>query len=200
MAEVYVSCDPAFQSVRDPLQQKLAGGSEEGVSICVNIDGLNIVDIWGGHADANQTKPWTKDTITGVRSSTEIFTCLVAHMLVDRSLLDMGKKVANYWPEFGANGKENVKVSYFLSHSSGGSAWEGPITAVEMAENVDRKTRRAACLGNGRLAERISIKKPRSFGRQGCTTHLGNASNSIHRRRDCEALLERNNRREMLKF
>lgn len=143
MAEAYGSCDPAFQSVRDLLQQKLAEGSEAGASICVNIDGQNVVDIWGGHADVNQTKPWEKDTITGVWSSTKVVTCLAAHMLVDRGLLDMDEKVASYWPEFGANGKENVKVSHLLSHSSGLPAWEGPITAAGMAD-VKTSTERLA--------------------------------------------------------
>lgn len=55
-------------------------------------------------------------------------------MLVDRGLLDMDQKVASYWPEFGANSKENIKVSHLLSHSSGLPAWEGPITAAEMAD------------------------------------------------------------------
>jgi len=143
MAEVYESCDSTFQSVRDLLKQKLAEGKEAGASICVNIDGQNVVDIWGGYADANQTKPWEKDTITGVWSSTKVVTCLAAHMLVDRGLLDMDKKVATYWPEFGANGKENVKVSHLLSHSSGVPAWEGPIAAAEMAD-VRTSTERLA--------------------------------------------------------
>ncbi|GAD97584.1 hypothetical protein PVAR5_6262 [Paecilomyces variotii No. 5] len=143
MAEVHGCCDPVFQSVRDLLQQKLADGSEVGASICVNIDGQNVVDIWGGHVDANQRKRWEKDTITGVWSSTKVVTCLAAHMLVDRGLLDMEENVATYWPEFGANGKENVKVSHLLSHSSGVPAWEGPITAAEMAD-VKRSTERLA--------------------------------------------------------
>ena len=143
MAEVYGSCDPTFQSVRELLKQKLADGKEVGASICVNIDGQNVVDIWGGHADANQTKPWEKDTITGVWSSTKVVTCLAAHMLVDRGLLDMDEKVSTYWPEFAANGKENVKVSHLLSHSSGVPAWEGPISAAEMAD-VRTSTERLA--------------------------------------------------------
>ncbi|KAG2412409.1 hypothetical protein HFD88_009966 [Aspergillus terreus] len=143
MAEVYGSCDSTFQSVRDLLKQKLAEGKEVGASICVNIDGQNVVDIWGGHADVNQSKPWEKDTITGVWSSTKVVTCLAAHMLVDRGLLDIDEKVVTYWPEFGANGKENVKVSHLLSHSSGLPAWERPITAAEMVD-VSTSTERLA--------------------------------------------------------
>ncbi|OGM45518.1 beta-lactamase [Aspergillus bombycis] len=143
MAEIDGSCDPVFHSVRDLLQQKLRAGSEVGASLCVNIDGKNVLDLWGGHADESKTKPWKKDTITGIWSCTKIITGLAAHMLVDRGLLDMNEKVATYWPEFAANGKDNVKVSHLLSHSSGVPAWEGAITAAEM-QDVEKSTERLA--------------------------------------------------------
>ncbi|KAJ5809266.1 beta-lactamase [Penicillium pulvis] len=112
MAELHGSCHSAFNSVRDLLQQKIADGGEAGASLCINIDGKNVVDLWGGYADASSSKPWEKDTITGIWSSTKILTILAAHLLVDRGLLDVNEPVAKYWPEFAANGKENVKSAY----------------------------------------------------------------------------------------
>ncbi|OQE31754.1 hypothetical protein PENSTE_c001G01706 [Penicillium steckii] len=117
-------CDPAFQSVRDLLEKKLADGEEIGASLCVNIDGENIVDVWGGHKDEAKTIPWEEDTITLVWSCSKVVSNLAALILVDRGLLDVNENVAKYWPEFGANGKENVKVSQILSHTSGVSGWE----------------------------------------------------------------------------
>ncbi|KAJ5611423.1 beta-lactamase [Penicillium lagena] len=143
MAEIHGSCDPAFESVRGLLQEQFAQGDEVGASLCVNIDGKNVVDLWGGHANADKSKPWEKDTITGVFSSTKVVSGLAAHILVDRSLLDVNEKVATYWPEFGSNGKENVKVSHILSHSSGVPAWEGVITPEEM-QDVETSTKRLA--------------------------------------------------------
>lgn len=124
MASTHGPCDPAFNSVRDLLEKNLADGEELGASICVNIDGKNVVDIWGGYADEAKTKPWKEDTITAVWSSTKVVTNLAALILYDRGLLDVNEKVAKYWPEFAANGKENIKVSHILSHSSGVSGWE----------------------------------------------------------------------------
>lgn len=143
MAEIHGSCDPAFESVRGLLQQQFAQGNEVGASLSVNIDGKTVVDLWGGHADADKSKPWEKDTITGVFSSTKVVSGLAAHILVDRGLLDVNEKVATYWPEFGSNGKENVKVSHILSHSSGVPAWEGVITPEEM-QDVETSTKRLA--------------------------------------------------------
>ncbi|KAJ5538929.1 beta-lactamase [Penicillium frequentans] len=113
MAEVQGSCDPAFDSVRDVLQQRLAEGNE---------------------VDASQTesKQWGKDTITGVWSTTKIVTSLAALLLVSRGLLDINENVATYWPEFAANGKENIKVSQILSHSSGVMTVERQLTPEEM--------------------------------------------------------------------
>ena len=38
---------------------------------------------------------------------------------MDRGQLDLDAPVADYWPEFAANGKEGVLVNHFLTHSSG---------------------------------------------------------------------------------
>lgn len=132
MAQIHGDCDPAFNSVRELLQQRIANGNEIGASLCVNIDGKNVLDIWGGHADAARTKPWDKDTLTVVWSCSKVITSLAALILVDRGLLDPNEKVATYWPEFGVNGKENIKVAHLMSHSSGLPTWDPPIQAQEM--------------------------------------------------------------------
>ncbi|KAJ5577705.1 beta-lactamase/transpeptidase-like protein [Penicillium hispanicum] len=93
--------------------------SEElGASICVNIDGKDIIDIWGGYADEARSRPWHHDTLTAAWSISKVATALAAVTLIDRGLLDP-EKVSKYWPEFGTDGKENVKVSHILSHTSG---------------------------------------------------------------------------------
>lgn len=48
MAGTHGYCDPAFSRVRELLQQRLSQGDELGASLCVNIDGKNVVDLWGG--------------------------------------------------------------------------------------------------------------------------------------------------------
>lgn len=132
MTETSGYCDPAFNSVRELLQQRVANGKELGASLCVNIDGKNVLDIWDGHADTARSKPWAKDTLTVVWSCSKVVTSLAALMLVDRGLLDVNEKVATYWPEFAANGKENIKVSHVMSHSSGLSSWDPAISWEEV--------------------------------------------------------------------
>ena len=64
-----------------------------------------VVDLWGGHADPARTRPWERDTIVNVYSSTKGMTALCAHRLVDRGPLDLDAPVARYWPEFAQRGQ-----------------------------------------------------------------------------------------------
>ncbi|KOS46820.1 hypothetical protein ACN38_g2215 [Penicillium nordicum] len=124
MAATQGLCDPAFNRVRDIFEQRLASGDEVGASICVNIDGKNVLDIWGGHADAAKTRSWKEDTLVVVFSCSKVVAALAALILIDRGLLDVEEKVSKYWPEFATNGKEDTKVWHILSHSSGVPHWE----------------------------------------------------------------------------
>jgi len=127
MAKVQGTCDSKFEPVKHVFSSTFDTG-ERGASVCVNIDGHDVLDLWGGYADAASTKPWEKDTIVNVWSNTKNISSLATLMLIDRGLIDPNEKVSKYWPEFGQNGKENVKVWHFLSHSSGVPAWEKGMT------------------------------------------------------------------------
>ncbi|PYI04013.1 beta-lactamase/transpeptidase-like protein [Aspergillus sclerotiicarbonarius CBS 121057] len=126
MAQTHGHCDPAFSRVRDLLQQFLASEEELGASICVNLGGQNVVDLWGGYTDTARTKPWEEDTLSVVWSVSKVVTAIATQILIDRGLLDPNEKVSKYWPEFAANGKDNILVSHILSHTSGVSSWELP--------------------------------------------------------------------------
>jgi CubicO group peptidase (beta-lactamase class C family) len=45
--------------------------------------------------------------------------------LVDRGLLSYDEPVAKYWPEFGANGKDEITILDVLRHRSGLSHLKG---------------------------------------------------------------------------
>jgi CubicO group peptidase (beta-lactamase class C family) len=132
-------CDARFAKVADALGRAIVDGEETGAAIAIDIGGETVVDIWGGHADAAKTKPWTADTIVNVWSSTKTVTSLAALMLIDRGLIDPGAPVATYWPEFAANGKGDIAVRHLLSHSSGVSGWDRPV-AVEDIYDWEKST------------------------------------------------------------
>jgi CubicO group peptidase (beta-lactamase class C family) len=124
--------DPRFDRLREAIEANLANGTEIGLSLCVDVDGESIVDVWGGWRDRERTVAWTEDTIVNVWSTTKAVTSLAVLMLVDQGDLDVYAPVTKYWPEFGQNGKEAVEVRHLLSHTSGVSGWELPFAPEQM--------------------------------------------------------------------
>lgn len=126
------TCSARFEPVRELFAAKLESGEDLGASLAVNIDGAMVVDLWGGWADEARTAPWGENTITNIFSTTKAMTSLAALVLVDRGELDLDATVAKYWPEFAARGKEGIKVRQLLSHTSGVSGWDQPITLDDL--------------------------------------------------------------------
>ncbi|MFF5121528.1 EstA family serine hydrolase [Dactylosporangium aurantiacum] len=119
-------------AVRAAFAQNFADGAEVGASFCATVDGEVVADLWGGHADAARTRPWERDTIVSVYSTTKTMAALTALLVADRGELDLFAPVARYWPEFAANGKDGVTVAQVLSHSSGLSGWREPMAPEDL--------------------------------------------------------------------
>jgi CubicO group peptidase (beta-lactamase class C family) len=122
-------CDPRFQIVQEEFERNFAERGEVGASVCVIIDERTVVDLWGGVADRHTRRPWERDTIGLVWSSTKGATALCAHVLISRGLLDLDRPVAAYWPEFGQAGKDVVTVRMLLNHQAGLPAIRQPLVA-----------------------------------------------------------------------
>lgn len=131
MPEIHGHCDDAFESVRKQFEANFTEGREVGASVCVTKDGETVVDLWGGDADPNG-RPWERDTITNVWSTTKTMAATVMLMLADRELIDLDAPVATYWPEFGANGKEAVLVRHVMAHTAGLPGWNPRISLEEL--------------------------------------------------------------------
>ena len=112
-------CDARFERVRDAFARNFSERGDVGACFAATLEGETVVDIWGGHQDAARTRPWAEDTIVNVFSTTKTMTFLVALILADRGQLNLDAPVADYWPEFAANGKEGVLVKHLLAHSAG---------------------------------------------------------------------------------
>ncbi len=112
-------CDPRFEQVADVLRHSLESKFEVGASFAVEIEGEMVMDLWGGHKDAERTMPWQQDTIVNVFSVTKGVTAICAAKLIEQGHLDLHQKVSHYWPEYGCNGKENTTVLDFLCHRAG---------------------------------------------------------------------------------
>jgi CubicO group peptidase (beta-lactamase class C family) len=121
MAEVGIegTCDPGFERVRKAFAENFASRGEVGAAVAVTIDGRPVIDLWGGYADKQRTRPWQRDTIVNVYSATKGVAATCLNRLADQGRVDLDAPVARYWPEFAQAGKERIPVRWLLSHRAG---------------------------------------------------------------------------------
>ena len=131
---VHGAADPRFANVVRVFNGLFPGRRFGGGSLAVYIDGRPVLDVWTGWADRDGEKPWTADTGSMVFSATKGVSATVIHRLVDRGLLSYDEPVAEYWPEFGANGKGDITVRDVLRHRSGLSHLKG-VTKDELLDH-----------------------------------------------------------------
>jgi CubicO group peptidase (beta-lactamase class C family) len=112
-------CDPRFAAVRDAFAESFARGEEVGASLSVVEDGRCVVDLYAGHADQARTRPWTRDTLVNVYSTTKAMAALCLLQLVEQGKVDLDAPVARYWPEFAAAGKDELPIRWLLGHRAG---------------------------------------------------------------------------------
>jgi CubicO group peptidase (beta-lactamase class C family) len=108
---------PGFESVLTTLEAHAAALAPGGAAFAAAVRGEMIVDVWTGQARINE--PWQPDTVAVLLSASKGLTTLAAQVLYDRGQLELDRFVADYWPEFGMNGKERVTVRHILTHSAG---------------------------------------------------------------------------------
>ncbi|MEU2110961.1 serine hydrolase domain-containing protein [Streptomyces sp. NPDC019507] len=133
-ARIEGHCDARFAAVRTAFEENFGARGELGAAVAVRVGGRTVVDLWGGWADPARTRPWERDTVVNVWSTTKGPVALCAHLLADRGLLDLDAPVASYWPEFAAAGKESVLVRHLLSHRSGLAGLREPHTFAELCD------------------------------------------------------------------
>ena len=106
-----------FDEVRDVFARNFDEHGEVGAAFAVYLDGEPIVDLAGG--TRTDGAPYDEHTLQMVFSSTKGATALCAHLLAQRGELDLHAPVVEYWPEFGAHGKDQIPVSWLLCHKAG---------------------------------------------------------------------------------
>lgn len=138
--EIHGICSDQFSAVRETFADSLRSGADVGASVAIYLDGEPVVDLWGGYADQGRTRPWQRDTITNVWSTTKTMTALCALVLADRDELDLFAPVRKYWPEFGVAGKDHIEIRHLLSHTAGLPDWDQPMTLDDLCDGEKATT------------------------------------------------------------
>ncbi|MEP7239253.1 MAG: serine hydrolase domain-containing protein [Devosia sp.] len=105
-----------------------------GAALSIWRGGEPIADLWGGTADARDSRPWQEDTIGVVFSCTKGLVSILAAQLIEAGRLDPDAPVSRYWPEYAANGKAGTQVRHLLAHRAGLSAPTLDITTAEITD------------------------------------------------------------------
>ena len=67
---------------------------------------------------ARPDMPWQPDTLAINFSTGKGVLATLVHVLVSQQLLEYDKPIAHYWPEFAANGKDQITLRQVMSHQA----------------------------------------------------------------------------------
>jgi CubicO group peptidase (beta-lactamase class C family) len=128
--------DPAFDAVREAFVANFTPADGDagdlGAAVHVIVDGHPVVDLWGGWADVDRTRPWASDTLVNAYSVGKALTTLAVLSAVADGELDLDAAVAKAWPEFGAHGKDLVTLREALAHRAGVPGIDRPVADAEV--------------------------------------------------------------------
>jgi uncharacterized protein YbbC (DUF1343 family)/CubicO group peptidase (beta-lactamase class C family) len=112
-------------SIEDRIKKAVSRSIDRGdMSGCVVLigrrEGIVFEHAYGNRAVEPKVEPMTLDTLFDMASLTKpLATATSVMILVQRGELRISDKVTKIFPEFAANGKEDVTIEHLLTHSSG---------------------------------------------------------------------------------
>jgi CubicO group peptidase (beta-lactamase class C family) len=110
----------------DLFEENFTKYEELGASVCVIQAGEEVLNIGDGFLDRTRNKRWTRETRVLIWSATKALASACLLHCCERSGIALGRAVKEFWPEYGANGKEETTLSHILSHQSGQPALRRP--------------------------------------------------------------------------
>jgi len=120
--------DKRFENVFNKFNTNLASSIDIGASFAVYSNGKLLVDLAGGFKNKDKTELWTPTTTVCVHSTGKGIVAMCLAILIEKGMLNLDSKVSEYWPEFGASNKTDIKVRTLLSHQAGLYAWKEKMT------------------------------------------------------------------------
>ncbi|KQQ08929.1 hypothetical protein ASF46_14400 [Rathayibacter sp. Leaf296] len=126
-----------YEPVRNQLDAYLLSDPAFSAQLSVYHRGEHVVDLVGG-PDLDE------DSITGVHSVSKGVAGVTFATLVKAGVIDVDAPVAEYWPEFGAAGKDRILVRELLSHQAGLVNAPGGLTRDEIIDSARGAERLAA--------------------------------------------------------
>lgn len=112
------------KAVQDVLDRAVANGTECGCQAALYIDGELAVNAYAGWTSWDKKQKVDENTVFPVYSTGKAMSSTLLHRLVELGKVDYDTRIADFWPEFGCNGKEDMRVWHVLSYRS--ALWQIP--------------------------------------------------------------------------
>jgi len=116
---IHGTCDTAFGVVREAFNNNFIEHGEIGAAVCISVNGVRVVDLWGGFSNPAKTSSWREDQLVNVFSIGKGVTALVAAQCVANGHVSYESRVASLWPEFASHGKQDLTLRDLLGHRAG---------------------------------------------------------------------------------
>jgi len=110
---------PAFQSVKELLEQQIQDGLHPGAQICIAQNDVTLADFAVGEAVVGTGIPLTNNSIMPLFSSVKPITAVALGILTESGRLNFDDPIATHISEFAANGKSNIQIKHLMNHTSG---------------------------------------------------------------------------------
>jgi CubicO group peptidase (beta-lactamase class C family) len=120
---------PGFESIRRLYEHKMQTLAEKNTQLCIYYGDEKVVDLWASTTDSGS---FTPDSLVNVFSSGKSLEAIAIASLVSKGLISYDANITDYWPEFGANGKGELKVCDLMRHEAGLAAFNTSIKPEDL--------------------------------------------------------------------
>lgn len=101
------------------LDEATSTGEECGCQLAIFSEGKQILSLVSGYTGPDRTTPVTENSLFPIFSCGKGIMATTVHMLKEKGILDYNERIAHYWPAFGKNGKEDIRLWQVMSHRTG---------------------------------------------------------------------------------
>lgn len=119
--------DRLLTSLTGPFEHNFRALGELGASVSVFAGDQEVLNLSQGHADREQTRPWTEETLVPIWSATKGASSLSCLLVLEEFDIALDAPVVDVWPEFAGGGKQEVTFRELMAHCAGLSSLDVPV-------------------------------------------------------------------------
>ncbi|MEP5568738.1 MAG: serine hydrolase domain-containing protein [Halioglobus sp.] len=146
---------PGFESVEQLFENQMQALAERNAQLCAYHRGEKVVDLWGSKEGDSE---FSSDSLINVFSSGKSLEAIAIAWLADKGLLSYEAEIIQYWPEFGAQGKDKLTVADLMRHEAGLANFD---TSIDMEDLFAEQIKQNAV---GKIIEGHSLAYTSSTG------------------------------------